>query len=118
MVQGYDGFEALMESEFVVDGEQGILISTLMRQFFIGLKSVNALRYQKRQRNGEELARHAAEHWKQLVVGRRNGTREAMSGCKLRKTETLSAFQGIDESLLLDWATIEPVVEGRIVAIE
>ncbi|CAO3597150.1 unnamed protein product [Absidia cylindrospora] len=46
MALGYDGYKALKVTpdKYIVDKENGVLISTLYRKFFLGLKYVNAFR--------------------------------------------------------------------------
>ncbi|KAI8062232.1 Metallo-dependent phosphatase-like protein [Gongronella butleri] len=46
MTRGYDGYSSLSVSadKFVVDNENGVMIGTLYRKFFLGLKYMNAFR--------------------------------------------------------------------------
>ncbi|RUP51290.1 5'-nucleotidase, partial [Jimgerdemannia flammicorona] len=46
MAQGGDGFTSLVTPphDYIVDGENGMLISALFRRYFLGLKYVNAMR--------------------------------------------------------------------------
>ncbi|ORX63077.1 Metallo-dependent phosphatase [Hesseltinella vesiculosa] len=46
MTQGYDGYDALVtpKEKFIVDDENGVLITTIYRKFFLGLKYINAFR--------------------------------------------------------------------------
>jgi hypothetical protein len=38
MASGKDGYTALTESEYIIDEENGVLISTILRQYFLSLK--------------------------------------------------------------------------------
>lgn len=131
MAAGHDGFEALKQSTFVVDDEQGVLINTILHRFFIGLRHVNLLKFQRYFSDGAEdhrkevLAALAAMRWKKLVVGKRGGAKTALDACKLRYAHVLPVIKSFeeaqaktDEDILLSMASVEPEVEGRVVSIE
>ena len=67
LFEGNDGFDALKGAEKVIDEEQGILMSTLMRRFFVGLKYVNAMRCYSWMRK-QEVLHHVATKWKNYVI--------------------------------------------------
>ncbi|KAG0171895.1 hypothetical protein DFQ28_003804 [Apophysomyces sp. BC1034] len=83
LAQGYDGFQALKvgPERYVLDEENGVLVSTLYRRFFLGLKYLNAFRefiIKHRHNNEEEerkkkeriqnLVATAANHWRHLAT--------------------------------------------------
>ncbi|KAF7727302.1 hypothetical protein EC973_007818 [Apophysomyces ossiformis] len=82
LAQGYDGFKALTvpPERYLIDEENGVLISTLYRRFFLGLKYLNAFReFIIKQRHGDDeerkrkeriqnLVATAANHWRHLAT--------------------------------------------------
>ncbi|KAJ2963091.1 hypothetical protein NQZ79_g1800 [Umbelopsis isabellina] len=72
MSQGYDGYTALKvdKKDTLIDDEQGVIISTLFRRFFLGLKYVNALQdslteSHNRNERVKELVMTTALKWRQ-----------------------------------------------------
>ncbi|KAI9208304.1 2,3-cyclic-nucleotide 2-phosphodiesterase [Polychytrium aggregatum] len=63
--QGHDGFESLTKSTLVVDSESGMLLSTILRRFFIGIKVVNRFRAIRSEQ--EKISRDAFTKWRRLV---------------------------------------------------
>lgn len=75
LIGGYDGYTAFKvpEDKIVVDEEMGVLVSTLYRKFFLGLKYINAFReYQAKHVHKadrvKELVVSAASHWRNLAM--------------------------------------------------
>lgn len=73
LIGGYDGYGAFKvpEDRIIVDEESGVLVSTLYRKFFLGLKYINAFReYQAQNVHKEDRIRQlvasAATHWKNV----------------------------------------------------
>ncbi|KAI8636557.1 hypothetical protein BD408DRAFT_425946 [Parasitella parasitica] len=73
LIGGYDGYTSLKVSadRIIVDEEAGVLISTMYRKFFLGLKYINAFReYQAnhvhRKDRINQLVASAAAHWRDL----------------------------------------------------
>jgi len=50
MARGKDGYTSLLTGEFIVDNENGLIISTLLRRFFRGLGVINMLKQPQKQR--------------------------------------------------------------------
>ncbi|KAI9274933.1 Metallo-dependent phosphatase-like protein [Helicostylum pulchrum] len=75
IIGGYDGYTAFKvpEDKIVVDEEMGVLVSTLYRKFFLGLKYINAFReYQAKNALQEDrikkLVESAASHWRNVAM--------------------------------------------------
>lgn len=75
LIGGYDGYTAFKvpEDKILVDEEMGVLVSTLYRKFFLGLKYINAFReYQAKHVHKadrvKELVASAANHWRNLAM--------------------------------------------------
>lgn len=73
LVGGYDGYDAFKvgEDKMVVDEESGMLVSTLYRRFFLGLKYINAFREYHAEHDPERLKRRVASmaaHWRQVAL--------------------------------------------------
>lgn len=86
MAEGYDGYTALKvaQKDVLIDDEQGVIISTLFRRFFLGLKYVNALRdslTQKhiRQEKVKDVVAMAARKWRQKAAGIQNNEKIDLS---------------------------------------
>ncbi|KAM3578500.1 hypothetical protein VKS41_004553 [Umbelopsis sp. WA50703] len=80
MSQGYDGYTALKvdNKDVLVDDEQGVIISSLYRRFFLGLKYVNALQDSLteshiRKERVKELVVNTALKWRQKASSGTNG---------------------------------------------
>ncbi|KAJ1972857.1 hypothetical protein H4R33_007037 [Dimargaris cristalligena] len=48
MAEGHDGYDVLKEGERVVDDENGILVSSLFRRYFLGLKYTRAIQFKRK----------------------------------------------------------------------
>jgi hypothetical protein len=103
MVLGYDGYTALKvpDDKLVVDGENGVFISTIFRRFFLGLKYVNAFREhctkhgyvdgaavtEPTKDHVDHLVASIARHWKKEAIGKTNhhgiSLDEALHGSQL-----------------------------------
>ncbi|CAO3679079.1 hypothetical protein CU097_014074 [Rhizopus azygosporus] len=75
LVGGYDGYDAFKvpDEKIIVDEESGVLVSTLYRRFFLGLKYINAFReYQAKHAHNEsrvkKLVASAAAHWRNVAL--------------------------------------------------
>lgn len=73
LIGGYDGYTAFKvpENQIIVDEERGVLVSTLYRKYFLGLKYINAFReYQAKHVHHEDrikkLVASAAAHWRNV----------------------------------------------------
>ncbi|KAI7891813.1 Metallo-dependent phosphatase-like protein [Mucor mucedo] len=73
LIGGYDGYTAFKvpEDKIIVDEERGVLVSTLYRKYFLGLKYINAFReYQAKHVHHEDrikkLVASAAAHWRSV----------------------------------------------------
>ncbi|KAJ9057065.1 hypothetical protein DSO57_1026095 [Entomophthora muscae] len=67
MALGFDGFDALKKGKYIVDEENGIMASTLMRRFFLGLK-YSALLAAKVQSSPLKAAFSAACKWRRKAL--------------------------------------------------
>lgn len=174
LIGGYDGYTAFKvpEDKIVVDEEMGVLVSTLYRKYFLGLKYINAFReYQAKNAHHEDrvkkLVETAASHWRKVALQfKRHNHPEDGRDCDCEtSSQDETAFlesdikdradyhisrQGIqeafidssrghpvciesedadpkgeknnkeddDDSWVKRWASICPVVEGRIVRVD
>lgn len=74
LIGGYDGYTSLKvpDDRIIIDEESGVLISTMYRKFFLGLKYINAFReYQAKQVHRKDhiqnIVASAAAHWRNLA---------------------------------------------------
>ncbi|KAL7316756.1 hypothetical protein PS15m_003206 [Mucor circinelloides] len=74
LIGGYDGYTSLKvpDDRIIIDEESGVLISTMYRKFFLGLKYINAFReYQAKQVHRKDriqnIVASAAAHWRDLA---------------------------------------------------
>ncbi|KAI9281605.1 Metallo-dependent phosphatase-like protein [Sporodiniella umbellata] len=73
LVGGYDGYEAfkVAKDKIVVDDESGVMVSTLYRRFFLGLKYINAYREYHAAHRSDHVRRKVASiaaYWKQVAT--------------------------------------------------
>ena len=75
LIGGYDGYTAFKvpQDKIIVDEENGVLVSTLYRRFFLGLKYINAFRefqakHVHRVDRVKKLALSAANHWRKVAM--------------------------------------------------
>ncbi|OAD79533.1 hypothetical protein PHYBLDRAFT_129957 [Phycomyces blakesleeanus NRRL 1555(-)] len=159
---GYDGFTSLNvpASKIVVDEENGLLISTLYRKFFLGLKYLNAVREnlvkpvaakiaREKKKRIDQLVASAASHWRKVtqdIQASRDHEPEDIEGraefhvteegvlqafedssqghpnCispeededKVSEPEEMYKHEEEDTSWVKRWASIGPVIQGRI----
>lgn len=96
MGRGKDGFDSLLvqseggEAEEIVSEENGILISMMLRQYFMSLKILGQWSKWGRSMDRHWKGVHDELHESHPVVEPRPGSREAEDGATL--TQTLSAF--------------------------
>ncbi|KAI8388837.1 Metallo-dependent phosphatase-like protein [Radiomyces spectabilis] len=73
---GYDGYTSLMVSpdKYVIDDENGVLVTTLYRKFFLGLKYFNAFRESliNRKKRMEDKKKHDNERIQRVVAAAAN----------------------------------------------
>lgn len=172
LIGGYDGYTSLKvpEDRIIIDEESGVLISTMYRKFFLGLKYINAFReYQAKNVHRKErihkIVASAAAHWRDLsfqfkrhnhpndgrscdcetssqdgqsflnsdIAERANyhiskqGIQDAFVDSSKGHPSCIDAEEeedqdkynkGNDISWVKRWASISPVVEGRIVRVD
>ncbi|KAI9230873.1 MAG: Metallo-dependent phosphatase-like protein [Piptocephalis tieghemiana] len=136
MASGHDGYEALSQGtpnqvEYVVDEEQGVLLSTMFRRFFLGLKYTNAIRFRIEgpHPGRDDIVLEAARKFQGLLVGKRGRrtveTALSSSGDDHEggKVECGRLLQGLGirkdrhQEIRESWSTVEPKVEGRIISL-
>jgi hypothetical protein len=161
MALGYDGYDVLKDSTYIVDEENGVFISTIFRKFFLGLKYINAFRehyHHQEQENDDGKQRHVdglvasiAKHWRHEALkfkpnnGGGNEEEEkkqdrwmvdALDGAQLGHPSCLRSEeeeeqeeqeqdggmqeykQHQQEGWVKRWASISPVVQGRLVQLD
>ncbi|CAG8475686.1 8702_t:CDS:2 [Ambispora gerdemannii] len=135
MAQGYDGYHslALPNTKYLVDDENGIIQSTLLRRYFIGLYYVNAMRFNKScEERTREAVLKAVATWKKFTEkktathDRHLSKRDISDALYLSMGEKIKLTQAIGEeeskTVTLDfmktWVTVAPVIEGRIVEVD
>jgi len=140
LAQGYDGYSALNRptTQYIVDDEAGVILSTLVHRYFIGLYYVNAMRFNKsfEERTRETVAK-AVEKWKGLKkVKRQRDSKGHLSKKSIADALLLSCGEIVDivpeakddldkESggedglgeFKQEWVTVSPVTEDRIVVV-
>jgi hypothetical protein len=74
LIGGYDGYTAFKvpEDKIIVDEENGVLVSTLYRKFFLGLKYINAFREYQAKKSVHRTKEENEERIKNLVVSAAN----------------------------------------------
>ncbi|KAI8329869.1 5'-nucleotidase [Chlamydoabsidia padenii] len=158
MALGYDGYSALKVSEdkMVVDGENGVFISTLFRRYFLGLKYINAFREHAIKHGGhpghvteptkdyvDKLVVSIARQWHKEAVAKLQGDEDMMKkslhGSQLGHPSCIRSEEEEDPeedpesmydwndtgikhsqqaSWIKRWASISPVVQGRLVQLD
>ncbi|TFL07384.1 Metallo-dependent phosphatase [Pterulicium gracile] len=66
MADGHDGFEALKDKKFLVDDENGQMMSTLVRRYLMGCHYVNKMARLSDQ-SEEEIARHLHKQTQSII---------------------------------------------------
>ncbi|KAJ3084755.1 hypothetical protein HK102_000566 [Quaeritorhiza haematococci] len=80
LAQGHDGFDAFKNGEYIVDAEDGMILSAVIRRFFTGMKVLSQFRtfhYRAKYLETEEeklqaavdAAKDASTKWRRLVQG-------------------------------------------------
>ncbi|CAG8444830.1 8501_t:CDS:2 [Ambispora leptoticha] len=143
MAQGYDGYHslALSNTKYLVDDENGIIQSTLLRRYFIGLYYVNAMRFNKScEERTREAVLKAVATWKKFIEKKtanfqhghhRHLSKRSISdalqlsmGEKITLTpesvgeEAKKEPKKITLDFMKDWVTVAPVIEGRILEVD
>jgi 5'-nucleotidase len=141
LASGNDGYEALKDCEYVIDDEAGVLISTMIHKYFLGLKYVNAIKFkdyavsgrvqeavklfkkglvrrQLRESQGDESSNKEAQVDAKEAeeVMKRLHRRRRISTTDLIRSYGVPAEQSKDTVISL--ATVAPIVEGRIVSVD
>ncbi|CAG8484242.1 16332_t:CDS:2 [Racocetra persica] len=144
LASGNDGYKAFAEptTKYLVDDENGIILSTLIRRYFIGLYYINAIKYNMnfKERTNEAVLK-AANSWKKLAETKReksaygNVSRKRISNAlslsmgeyvKIEDEDndvistSTSAVETIPKKadFVRDWVTVAPMIEGRIVTVD
>ncbi|CAG8649887.1 5151_t:CDS:2 [Funneliformis caledonium] len=137
MASGYDGFTALAKptTQFLVDDENGILLSTLVRRYFLGLYYINAMKFNKScEDRAKEAVLKAVATWKKLAETKReiNAHKNVLSrniqealNFSLGETIEVNDDDSSDSSrnndhtdFVKDWVTVAPMIEDRIVTVD
>ncbi|KAI9208305.1 Metallo-dependent phosphatase-like protein [Polychytrium aggregatum] len=122
LADGRDGFDCLRKARVIVDKEQGLLISTIIRRFFIGIRVVN--RFRVFCGENKVLARDAFTKWRRLVkdsLKSKDGIHHHLSTHSLhnlhkKKSTAAKEAEGVlSEDEDDELPEIEPMVENRIV---
>ncbi len=141
MSSGYDGFTALAQpnTQFVIDDENGILLSTLIRRYFIGLYYIGVMKFNMScEAKTKEAVLKAAATWKKLAETKREKTacknisKRNIQDAFLSSGETIKV-QGEDNDssdtidyeidsknndFIKNWVTVAPMIEDRIVTVD
>jgi 2',3'-cyclic-nucleotide 2'-phosphodiesterase (5'-nucleotidase family) len=150
MADGYDGFHSLKvgAKNVLIDDEQGLIVSTLYRKFFLGLKYVNALQDTLTQKHHHDekvqaIVASVAHKWRKKASSRpesperpetkalRHCTtaaiRKAFSGSIRGHPECIKSESDdeddehhptSDSHWVRRWASIAPTVDGRIITVD
>ncbi|CAG8689598.1 15429_t:CDS:2 [Funneliformis mosseae] len=137
MASGYDGFTALAKptTQFLVDDENGILLSTLVRRYFLGLYYINAMKFNNScEDRAKEAVLKAVATWKKLAETKReiNAHKNVLSrniqealNFSLGETIEVNDDDSSDSSInndhtdfVKDWVTVAPMIEDRIVTVD
>ncbi|CAG8448731.1 2166_t:CDS:2 [Diversispora eburnea] len=146
LAAGYDGFKALAQpnTEFLVDDENGMLMSTLIRKYFLGLYYISAIKFNMScESKTEEAVRKAASQWKKLAELKREKaaykhiSRRSITDALARSMgdevkfntddDEISPIKEINEDegesknkvdFVKDWVTVAPMIEDRIVTVD
>jgi 5'-nucleotidase len=140
---GCDGYTAFAQSntQFLIDEENGILLSTLIRRYFLGLYYVNAIKFNMScESRTKEAVSKAADTWKKLAEKSREKTAQNhISGSTIQNALNLSLGETVkrqdDESsnnddiiddeidsknseFIKDWVTVAPIIGDRVVTVD
>ncbi|CAB4398555.1 unnamed protein product [Rhizophagus irregularis] len=143
MASGYDGYTAFAQpnTQYLVDEENGIILSTLIRRYFLGLYYVNAIKFNMScESRTKEAVSKAADTWKKLAEkGRDETAQKHISGHTIQNALKLSLGENIkrqnEESsnnddiiddeidsknteFIKDWVTVAPIIGDRIVTVD
>ncbi|CAG8554798.1 1270_t:CDS:2 [Cetraspora pellucida] len=141
LASGGDGYKAFAEptTKYLVDDEAGLILSTLVRRYFIGLYYINAIKYNMSRKNQAVLK--AANSWKKLAETKReksaygNISRKRISNALSLSMCEYVNIEGYDDEVIStptsaveeepkkaefirDWVTVAPMIEGRIVTVD
>ncbi|KAG9290588.1 hypothetical protein G9A89_020958 [Geosiphon pyriformis] len=125
MAAGYDGFRslALPTTKYLIDDENGIILSTLVHRYFIGLYYVNAMRFNKScEERSREAVLKAASTWKKFTK-KTASHRNISDALHMSMGEEISLVSESESTkarseFMKDWVTVAPVIEGRIVLVD
>ncbi|CAG8745435.1 1556_t:CDS:2, partial [Gigaspora rosea] len=114
LASGNDGYKAFAEptTQYLVDDENGVILSTLIRRYFIGLYYINAMKYNMScKARTKEAVIKAANSWKKLAESKRE--KSAYGNISSRRITVDSELKKVE--FVKDWVTVAPMIEGRIV---
>ncbi|CAG8708901.1 7943_t:CDS:2, partial [Dentiscutata heterogama] len=143
LASGSDGYKAFAEptTQYLVDDENGMILSTLVRRYFIGLYYINAIKYNMSCENRtKEAVIKAANSWKKFAETRREksaygniSSRRISSALSLSMSEHVKVQEEEEATstsnpaveivpkkveFVRDWVTVAPMIEGRIVTVD
>ncbi|CAG8613328.1 22864_t:CDS:2, partial [Dentiscutata erythropus] len=124
LASGNDGYKAFAEptTQYLVDDENGVILSTLVRRYFIGLYYINAMKYNMSCENRtKEAVIKAANSWKKFTETRREKSAYGnISSRRISSALSLSMMEMVPKKVefVKDWVTVAPMIEGRIVAVD
>ncbi|GBC00114.1 hypothetical protein RclHR1_03750013 [Rhizophagus clarus] len=143
LASGYDGYTAFAKpnTQFLVDEENGILLSTLIRRYFLGLYYVNAIKFNMScEARTKEAVSKALDTWKKLAEkGREKTAENHVSGRSIQHALNLSLGETVkrqdeessnnddiiddeidskNRDFIKDWVTVAPILEDRIVTVD
>ncbi|KAF0455054.1 Metallo-dependent phosphatase [Gigaspora margarita] len=141
LASGNDGYKAFAEptTQYLVDHENGVILSTLIRRYFIGLYYINAIKFNMScEARTKEAVIKAANSWKKLAESKREksaygniSSRRISSALSLSMGEHVKVQEEEEATSTLnpvvdtkkvefvkDWVTVAPMIEGRIVTVD
>ncbi|CAG8555464.1 8855_t:CDS:2, partial [Scutellospora calospora] len=144
LAMGYDGYKAFNEptTQYLVDSENGMLLNTLIRRYFLGLYYISAIKFNMScEARTKEAVLRAVASWKKLAETKReksayeNISRKRISNAlSISMGEYVQIQEDSEETtptptpaveiepkkieFVKDWVTVAPMIEGRIVTVD
>ncbi|EJD33726.1 hypothetical protein AURDEDRAFT_177193 [Auricularia subglabra TFB-10046 SS5] len=138
LAQGHDGFEPFKGYPYLIDDENGIIMSTIVRRFLLGSQYIHVLRQMEAKKADAQvhlsnrtsgIIRNARDRWKnaakRALRAQRNNVQDAMHVANREHMSDVDCYDGMaartgashdktSDNAKKDVITIHPVVDDRM----
>ncbi|EJD53251.1 Metallo-dependent phosphatase [Auricularia subglabra TFB-10046 SS5] len=138
LAQGHDGFEPFKGYPYLIDDENGIIMSTIVRRFLLGSQYIHVLRQMEAKKADAQvhlsnrtsgIIRNARDRWKNAAAralrAQRNNVQDALHVANREHMSDVDCYDGMaartgaahvktSDNAKKDVITIHPVVDGRM----